>query len=204
MATLKSTNRTKPALNSPKSPLTRAAQQKMLRSVAELKIGYDDWKFEEIDTVDSVDVSIYCNPNTGKKVMFTIDPEDQEVIFYKKLKEQTTTVPVVNDVTAAKTFDDLSSNDELVLSSGYYHPMATTLFSLSEEKQKQWWKEQKLWVPYDGESYMMGKVIGFQKTDTGHIGAIVADRHNTRILYGMSFKSGTPFILGRPKPRKND
>lgn len=179
-----------------KKILSRAAKQKLVRRVPDLGIGYDEWEFEEFDVIDDIDVGIFKNPKTGNKVMFTIDPEDQEVIFYKKINpSQPTTFTTVDHVESATDKDALSP-------AGYYHPMATVLFSMSEERQKQWWKDQKFWVQYDGDSNMLGKVIGFQKTDTGHIGAIVADRHNTRVLYGMSFKTGTPFVLGRPKPRK--
>ncbi|MCJ9668547.1 MULTISPECIES: hypothetical protein [unclassified Neorhizobium] len=205
MATVKP-GRSKPAPETPKA-LTRGARQKLLRNATTLGIGYDDWVFEELDIIDDMDVAIYRNPSTGRRDVLVVDPEDQEIIFFKKMDPGH--APAASSVTsgtepkASPLPETSSSEEEAFVAPGYYHPMAKTLFSLSEDRQKQWWKDQKLWVPYDGDSYMLGKVIGFQKTDTGHIGAIVADRHNTRILYGMSFNNGAPFILGRPKPRKS-
>ena len=204
MATVKS-GRIKPAPETPKA-LTRGARQKLLRGAATLDIGYDGWVFEELDIIDDMDVAIYRNPSTGRRDVLIVDPEDQEVIFFKKMEPgpapPASTVTSEPELKTPTPLETSSNKEEAFVAPGYYHPIATALFALSEERLKQWWKDQKLWVPYDGDSYMLGKVIGFQKTDTGHIGAIVADRHNTRILYGMSFNKGTPFILGRPKPRK--
>lgn len=75
--------------------------------------------------------------------------------------------------------------------------VADLLNQPAEELQK-WWKEQSIVVVEDNKK-VRGTVIGFQATDAGYAGAIVATPANMRYVYGIDYKTGEPRYLGAPK-----
>lgn len=124
---------------------------------------------------------------------FLLRTEDKAAVIAASAPTQ-----VSSDPSAQKVAETPGESTDLNL----FHPVASALLTLNEPQQRTWWKKQVLPIPYDGNTFTFGNVIGFQKTDSGHLGAIVADRHNTRVLYAVDFRSGVPRILGRPRAKR--
>lgn len=55
----------------------------------------------------------------------------------------------------------------------------------------------------DGAFPVFGRVIGWQRLDSGVLGAIVVNPEtDKRVLYGIDYSTGKPRSFGAPKPRK--
>lgn len=56
----------------------------------------------------------------------------------------------------------------------------------------------------DGPVTVAGKIIGWQRTNAGTLGAIVLNPlTNRRMLFGIDFRTGRPRALGEPRPPKS-
>jgi hypothetical protein len=150
-----------------------------------------------LDRVSDEMMAIYENPKTKARAYFRVDEVARQVVFYANVDDGTPEEEPPQP-TPKKIVD---IHDPEVVER--MHPMAKAFISMTSAEQRSWWQSLRVVniAPVSARSEA-GNIIGFQTTDAGPLGAIVADKYDRRSIYIVSFKTGAPFRLGsvRQKP----